>query len=192
MPKVNEIKRTMKAQSIPKELMEKINFPKPQGNQPQEVLDLIGQMDSLLTREQCLSVMEEQGCHKDERTITPFREFGIKHKGKSIQERLDLFDELHTGHKPPCHLNPDGTLSIYWDGWDPIKQQCVCHVIKRLYKKEGGPIKVSTTFCGCCAGHVKNTIQYALGVTLKLKDIVSSPISTNGKKRCEFLFEVIG
>ena len=191
MPKVNEMKKTMKEQGIPAELMAQIEFPKPEGNQPEEVLSLINQMDKLLTREQCLAIMEEQGCCKDEKVSAPFVAFGMKHADKTVAEKIKLFDEIKSGHRPPCHLNSDGTLSIYWDGWNHEKSQCVCHVIKRLYKNHGGPVHVSKTFCGCCAGHARNTAQCALGVKLRLKDIVSSPISSNGKKRCEFLFEIV-
>jgi hypothetical protein len=191
MPNVKEIKKTMKKLGIPVETMSKITFPQPHGNQPEEVLALIDQMDKLLTYDQCLSVMEEQGCCKDEKITAPFVEFQHKYMYKTIDEKIKLFDEIKSGHKPSCHLNHNGTLSIFWDGWNREKNQCVCHVIKRLYKNKGGNINVSKTFCGCCAGHVRNTFQCALGVKLHLKDIVSSPISSNGKKQCEFLFEII-
>jgi len=191
MPKVNEIKKTIKEQ-VPVEIITQIDFPKPKGNQPEEVLSLINQMDKLLTHEQCLSVMEEQGCCKDWRFTAPFEKFGQKYSDKTVAERLELFDDLVTGHKTPCHLNTDGTLSIYWDGWNSEKKHCVCHVIKRLYKERGEPVNVSKTFCGCCAGHVRNTYQHALGVNLKLKEVVSSPVSSDGEERCEFLFEIEG
>ena len=189
MPKVSEIKKTMKEQ-IPAELMARIEFPKPKGNQPEAVLSLVNQMDKLLSREQCLSVMEEQGCCKDDKITAPFRAFGLKHADKTVDEKIKLFDELETVHKAPCHLNPDGTLSIYWGHGKDGNYQCVCSLIKKLYKERGGPVSVSSTFCGCCGGHVRNTYQYALGVKLRLKEIVSSPISSDGKKRCEFLFEI--
>jgi hypothetical protein len=190
MPSVKEIKRTMKELCIPAETMSQIEFPKRQGNQPEEVLALIKQMDKLLTHEQCLAVMAEQGCYKDERTSAPFQAFGLKHADKTVDEKIRLYDEIESAHKPSCHLNSDGTLSIYWEGWDSEKNHCVCHVIKRLYKERGGPVNVSKTFCGCCAGHVRNTFQCALGVKLRLKEIVSSPINSGGKNRCEFLFEM--
>ena len=116
MPNVKEIKKTMKGLGIPAETMSKIVFPKPQGNQPDEVLALIDQMDKLLTREQCLSVMEEQGCCKDEKITAPFVEFQLKHVDKTVDEKLKLFDEIKSGHKPSCNLNHDGTLSIFWNG----------------------------------------------------------------------------
>ena len=190
MPNIKEIKKTMKKLGIHVETMSKIVFPKPQGNQPDEVLALIDQMEKLLTHEQCLSVMEEQGCCKDEKITAPFVEFRLKHKDKTVDEKIKLFDEIKSGHKPSCNLNHDGTLSIFWDGWNSDKNQCVCHVIKRLYKNRGGQINVSKTFCGCCAGHVRNTFQCALGVKLRLKDIVSSPINSDGKEKCSFLFEI--
>jgi hypothetical protein len=191
MPSVKEIKKTMKTIGIPVETMSKIVFPKPQGNQPDEVLSLIDQMDKLLTHEQCLSVMEEQGCCKDEKITAPFVAFRNKYANKTVDEKIKLFDEIESGHKPSLHLNNDGTLSISWDGWNREKNRCVCRVITRLYKNKGGKVKVSKTFCGCCAGHVRNTIQCALGVNLRLNDIVSSPINSDGKDKCAFLFEII-
>ena len=192
MPKVNEIKKTMKMQGIPAELMAQIKFPKPEGNQPEEVLSLINQMDKLLTHEQCLAIMEEQGCNKSDKVTEPFSAFGAKHADKTVREKITLFDEIKSGHKPSYRLNQDGTLSIFWDGWDSKKSNCVCTVIRRLYKNRGGSFNVSKTFCGCCAGHVRNTFQCALGVELRLKEIVSSPISSEDRDQCEFLFELLG
>ena len=45
MPKVNEIKKTMKKQ-IPADLMAQIEFPKPKENQPEAILSLVNQMDN--------------------------------------------------------------------------------------------------------------------------------------------------
>ena len=190
MPKVNEIKKTMKEQGIPAEQMTQIEFPKPKGNQPEEVLSLINQIDELLTVEQRLAVMEEQGCCKDEKVTAPFLAFATKYADKTVEEKSSLFEEIKSGHKPSHRLNPDGTLLIYWDGWDYEKSTCVCRVIKRLYKNRGSSFNVSKTFCGCCAGHVRNTFQCALDVKLHLKEIVSSPISSDGKEQCEFLFYI--
>jgi hypothetical protein len=190
MPTVANIKKAMRKKGIPAELMMQIDFPKPSGNQTGEVLSLINQMDKLLTREQCLAVMEEQGCHKTERVVAPFREFGQTHAGKTLSEIIQLLTGLDTPHRTPCHLNPDGTLSIYWGFGQEGNYRCVCRKINHKYKRE--PVNVTKTFCGCCAGHVRHTYQLALGVKLRLKEIVSSPISSGGKERCEFLFEIEG
>jgi len=39
---------------------------------------------------------------------------------------------------------------------------------------------------------IKKTIQHALGVNLRLKEILSAPICSESKDRCEFLFEIEG
>ena len=58
------------------------------------------------------------------------------------------------------------------------------------FAEKGGSEEVPLTFCGCCGGHIRNNYQKSLGVKLRLKEIVSSSSSSNGKKRCEFLYEV--
>ena len=191
MPTVKGIKKTMKEKGILDELINKIDFPKPQGNQAKEVISLINQMDDLLSCDQCLEIMEEQGCCKTINIAAPFIEFNNKHGDKSIDEKVELLNKADIPHKVPCHINSDGTLSIAWGILHDEKYQCVCRTIKRLYKENGCPVNVTKTFCGCCAGHVRHTYQHALGVKLKLKEIVSSPISSDGKEGCKFLFDIL-
>ena len=180
MPSLKPLKTSMEKQKIPPEMMAQFDFAA-DSNDPRAVIAEISKMDGLLTKEQRLAVMERLGCCKTPRVTAPFKEFGRKYADKTVEEKLKLFDELKTGHKPPCHLNPDGTLSIYWDG------KCPCGLINKLPQ----PVDVTITYCGCCGGHVRHTLQYALGVRLRLKDIVSSAISSQGEKRCEFLFEIV-
>ena len=181
----------MHEKSIPAEIMAQINFPKPQGNQPAEILALIGQMDNLLTQEQCLSVMEEQGCYKTGKANEISLSFGRSHAGKSIEERIPLLDDT-TVHPTnvPCRVNDDGTLSVYWEIGQQGIYQCKCAGYKKLKNDHPQIGNIPKIFCGCCGGHIRHHFQNILGVTLKLKEIVSSPISSNGEKRCEFLYEI--
>jgi hypothetical protein len=59
-----------------------------------------------------------------------------------------------------------------------------------MIKKLKQPFSISPTYCGCCAGHFRYHYQNMLGVAVKLKDIISSPLNTNGDKPCRFLFEI--
>ena len=185
MPYVSKIKQTMKKQKIPAEIISQLPDPKDVNN-PEAIIAFFNQMDKLLSREQCLSIMEQQGCSKTDTVAKPFREFGQKYADRTIEEKIEqLFDELQTGHKAPCRVNPDGTLSIYWAHEEKGKVRCVCR------QRKGLSGQVSLTFCGCCGGHVRFTYQQALGVNLRLKEIVSSSLKSNGEKRCEFLFEIV-
>jgi len=137
--------------------------------------------------------MQNQGCCKTAKHTAHAREFGLQHAVKSLEERVKLFIEnydpkKHLTDKPPCWLNTDGTLSVQWASYKKDGGfGCVCAPIKKLPK----PVYVSRTYCGCCAGHIRHMYQYAFGVKLRLKEIVSSPLDTGGKGHCEFLFEVI-
>lgn len=183
---IKEIPETMRKQEIPEEIMAQFNFPKT--NQSEDVIALINQMDKLLTKEQRLAVMEQQGCCKTGIGPAAHREFGRQNGNKPLAEKVSLLNKAQMPHKAPCRLNDDGTLSVYWGANDMRKKSCPCGFIKKLPDS----FEVPRTFCGCCGGHIRNNYQKSLGVKLRLKEIVSSSSSSNGKKRCEFLFEVVG
>jgi len=177
----------MKKKGISEEIIKQFESVGAGGSYIEQRLATVDLMDRLLSKEQCLSVMEEQGCCVTGKPAAAHRAFGRKHEGKTVEERLRLFDELDTPHKPPCKLNGDGTLSVFWGFGQDGDYKCVCGNIGKLPQ----PVSLSPTYCGCCGGHVRQNLQKSLGVKLRLKEIVSSPVSSNGKKRCEFLFEII-
>ncbi len=178
-----EIRKTMLDKGIPIEVMERFVFPYTEDETPEEKIAFANQMDNLLSKSQILSVMEEQGCNKSK----PTAEFMLKLKGKPIKERIRILNAMDVNESARSRLNDDGTLSIFWDFEDNGKHRCVCSIINKLSK----PTTVSLTFCGCCSGHVKYHFENSLGVKLRLKETVSSPISSNGEKQCEHLFEII-
>ena len=190
MPSVKSIKKTMQEKAIPADTLSQFNFPKSQGNQPLEVISLIDQMDNLLTQEQRVTIMEEQGCHKTGHLDRINKQFAETHKGKSLEDRILLLRNSNVEPNVPCHLNDDGTISIYWGIGEKDNYQCVCKCIRRLKKEQPEIQDISKTFCGCCGGHIKYHYSNVLGVKLKLKEIVSSPLSSNGKNHCEFLFDI--
>lgn len=187
MPNQEKIIQAIRKQGIPEEIMAQFDFPDLKDSYIKQRIAIINQMDKLLSPEQCLSVMEEQGCCITGKPAAAHRAFGRKYADKTVEERIELFDELDTQHKPPCRLNNDGTLSVFWGFEQDGKYKCVCGNIKKLPQ----PVNVSRTYCGCCGGHVRHNLQKSLGVNLKLKEIVSSPISSNEEKRCEFTFEIL-
>jgi hypothetical protein len=183
---IKDIKNTMVKKEISDEIIKKFDFSEKNYNQPERIISLINHMDKLLSKEQCLSIMEEQGCCTTGKPAKAHSDFGKKHADKTIEEKIKLFDDLDTPHKPPCKLNEDGTLSVFWGMGNEGDYKCVCGFMKKLSQ----PLDVSKTFCGCCGGHARKNLQKSLGVKLNLKKIVSSAINSKGKKRCEFLFKI--
>lgn len=182
-------KKTMQDQGIPDEIIAQFNVPDLKGNLPEPRILFVEQMDKLLTKKQCLSIMENQGCCKGGKRDKDCKAFGKEHKDKPLAEKLALMFTVEYMMSPV--LNKDGTFTISWGGHQngvhTGKTTCSCGTIKKLKQ----PFSVSSTYCGCCAGHFLYHYQNALGVKLRLKEIVSSPLNTNGDKPCSFTFEIV-
>jgi len=182
---IKGIEKTMREQGLRDEA--RFDFTESEEDQPGRIISFIRQMDQALSEEQRLSVMEEQGCHKDDKTVAPHRAFAQKYRRKSIEEKVRLYaKKLKSPHKPNLQLNSDGILSAYWGFGDAGKLHCVCPIMGEVSNHESVPL----TFCGCCGGHTKFLLQCTLGVDLKLVKIVSSAANSGGEQRCEFLFKL--
>jgi hypothetical protein len=55
-------KKTMQDQGIPDEIIAQFNVSDLKGNLPEPRILFVEKMDKLLTKKQCLSIMENQGC----------------------------------------------------------------------------------------------------------------------------------
>lgn len=180
-----EIKRTMLDKGIPMGVMEQFVFPEMEAGTPEEKIAFVNQMDNLLTKEQILTIMEDQGCEKYLHDSAA--ELMVKLKGRPIEERIKILNAMDITEQANYRLNNDGTLSIFWDHRENGRYRCVCPIMGKLSK----PAAVSLTFCGCCSGHIKYHSENFLGVKLRLLETVSSSISSGGEKYCEHLFEII-
>ena len=181
---LKQIPETMRKQRIDEEIIAGLNISDVYNSEA--VMALITRMEDLLSEEQCLAIMQEQGCCKTGNPAAPHRAFGIEHKGKTLAEKVELLNKADIVHKAPSRLNSDGTLSVYWGEEHLSRKSCPCGIIRKLPDS----VTVPKIFCGCCGGHIRGNYQKSLGVKLRLKEIVSSMSSSEGKKRCEFLFEV--
>ena len=187
MPKIENMLTTMREQGIPEETVAKFKLPRIKKATPNEIVEFTRQMEELLSEEQCLRVMDEQGCNKSNKTSAAFRKFGEKYADKTPAERIQLMSELETGHKVNhISLNEDGTVTLRFGSASGENYYCPCSPIKKLK-----PYDFPLTYCGCCGAHVRYTHEFALGVKLRLKKIVSSMANSNGEKACEFVYEIV-
>ncbi|MCL1807052.1 MAG: hypothetical protein FWG31_05050 [Oscillospiraceae bacterium] len=189
MPNIKKMKETMVSLNIPPEIMEQMDWDADQtGNVPYPALAVIEKMDELLTAEQRLAVMEREGCCKGGKRDKDCKAFGKEHAGKPLAEKLPLLSNIEYMMTP--RLNGDGTLTVTWGGHQngvhTGKTTCSCGAVKKIKQ----PFTISPTWCGCCAGHFRHHYQNALKVKLRLKEINSSPLNTNGEEPCSFTFEV--
>ena len=182
---ISEIKRTMLDKGIPDEIISQFVFPETEAGAPEEKIAFADQMDRLLTKEQILSVMEEQGCEK----YLHDSAVGLMERldGKPLGERMAILNAMDVTEQANYRINGDGTLSVYADHADNGKYVCCCPIIHALPE----PAAVSLTYCGCCSGHLKYHAEAFLNVKLRLVEIVSSPINSGGKKYCEHRYEFV-
>lgn len=190
MPGIEKMKASMCELGVSEDTLSQFDdFSDQKGYRPEPRIDFIDLMDKLLTKEQCLAVMEKQGCCKSGKRDKDCKTFGKEHAKKPLAEKLSLLSGEENMMAP--RLNDDGTITIEWGGHQngvhTGKTTCSCGAIKKLKQ----PFSVSATYCGCCAGHFLYHYQNALGVKLKLKEIVSSPLNTNGDKPCSFTYEIV-
>ncbi|MCL2495744.1 MAG: hypothetical protein FWE98_08875, partial [Oscillospiraceae bacterium] len=82
---IKGIEKTMLEQGLRDEAQ--FNFSESEEDQPERIIAFIRQMDQALSEEQRLSIMEEQGCSKDNKTVAPHRAFARKYRRKSIEEK---------------------------------------------------------------------------------------------------------
>ena len=191
MPKIENMLEAMRKQGIPEEIISQLPMPRIKKPTPQEIVAFIEKMDKILSKEQCLAIMNEQGCNKTNKWSAMFRKWGEVHKDKTLAEKIALFPELKAS-KPGytadnIYLNDDGTITITL-GVEGKKGDWSfpCHPIKTLK-----PYDFPLIYCGCCAAHVKYTHEFAFDVKLRLKEVVSSRANSDGEKPCEFIFEII-
>jgi len=176
---------------IPDDIVSQFDCADQNGNRPESKIEFIDMMDKLLTKGQCLAVMEREGCCKGGKRDKDCKAFGKEHAGKPLGEKLSLMSAIEYMMAP--RLNDDGTFTITMQGRAANnkvhqgKTTCSCGAIMKLKQ----PFTVSKTYCGCCAGHFMHHYQNALGVKLRLKGIDSSPLDTNGEQPCSFTFEVV-
>ena len=79
-------------------------------------------MDKLLSPEQCLAIMEEQGCIKTGKMDVASRAFGREHMDKTLEEKIKLLDGANIPYRIPCRLNAEGTDIM------PVKKSRILYI----------------------------------------------------------------
>ncbi len=189
MPTLKKIRDAMQKNKIDAEIMAQMDFDA-DCNDPRNLFAVIDKMDALLTKEQRYAIMEKQGCCKTGQRDKDCKAFAREHGDKPLAEKVALLATVPYMMAP--RLNDDGTITVvfggYQNGVHTGKTTCSCGTVKKMRQ----PFSLSPTYCGCCAGHFLYHYQNALNVKLRLKEIQSSPLNTNGEQPCCFVFEIVG
>lgn len=143
--------------------------------------------EKLLPGDVLAEVMLNKACCKTGFRLQNARNLAKAHGDKPLPEKLALLGQLQYMGKPS--LTPFGDIlaehcaGTTRDG----RLTCSCWRFGGA-TPENGPMPL--TYCLCCAAHFRFHYQKALGLTLRVKEVVSS-VFHDDSKGCSFLFEIV-
>jgi hypothetical protein len=143
--------------------------------------------EELLDYDTISEVMFDRACCKSGSRLKNARNLAKNHGNTSTSEKLILLGKLKYMGNP--FLNSHGDIETVAIGsHQQSNMRCPCWQLKGTQPVSG---RMPLSYCKCCAGHFRFHYQKALGLTLRVKEVVSSILNSGGKLPCVFIFEII-
>jgi len=138
-------------------------------------------MDKLLEEETKIKVRGDCACclegKRRKLCITVNKEY------KTPEERIHAINDTHYVFGHEIKIIAPGKYEVAF--FDEAMPEKCCSCLKVIMDK-----KMSKTYCYCCGKHVKHHLETVLGKELKV-EVVTSALSSMGKKSCRFVLEEI-
>lgn len=192
MPYPNKFKKSLEHHNVDSKIIAKIfdGYEELEDKSPKKIKKAfftraMQQMDDLFDDHTRYQIIDWCACSKSGKRDKDIKKLAKTIKDKPLHEKVKALWQVENMGNPL--LNEDGTITtgIYYQVDDSYKCACPC-----LHNE---PITepISSTYCLCCAGHFRYHYQNALGVKLKTKNVISSPLASLGKEPCVFEFEIL-
>lgn len=139
--------------------------------------------EELLEFDKISEVMFHRACCKSGFRQSNAKQLAKEHGDKPLAEKLELLGQLQYMGKP--RLTRDGDIETVGIGH---MDHCPCWNFAGCVPVNG-PMPLS--YCLCCAGHFRFHYEKALGVKLRVKQVVSSNINSGAKEPCVFLYQIV-
>jgi hypothetical protein len=163
-----------------------------------DLVDIITRMEQSLDSDTVYQILDSCACGGGKDFIKRCEKIGKEIAGKTLSEKINYINGI-TPDSENIILNADNTLGVMWSFRDNEKYKCVCSAAVKtnikvsdlaVKKDDSDSRAMPLSYCFCCAGSGRRHLQLQLGVELKTKEVVSSPINSGGEKPCELLFEI--
>ena len=164
-------------------------------------------MERLLEPEMMHEILDSCACLGSKEYLKICEKAGKEAADKTLTEKVNHFSNEYDYYKITLHdtntvrvkmsFNDNNTLAANENN---EKYGCVCGAaVKNHVKVSDYAIPTNNpddcvmplSYCICCARSSRVHLQLKLGVSLKTKEIISSPINSRGKKPCEFTFDIL-
>jgi len=144
--------------------------------------------DELLDFDIIAETMFDKACCKGGFRFNNAKMIAKEHGDKSLEEKLELLGQQKYMGKP--HLTENG--DIYTEhcagSGTPEDMKCSCWQFGGCFPTDR---KMPLSYCLCCGGHFRFHYQKALGLKLRIKEVVTS-VFNDPPQYCSFLFEIVG
>lgn len=189
-----EFEKHLRKSNIDEETISKImnvSYPKDKDDSKQDLANFMAaamqKCEELLDYDTISEVMFDRACCKSGLRLKNSRSFAKEHNNKTLEEKLSLLGNVKYMGKP--FLNKNGDIeSVAVGSYDRNNMICPCWHFKGA-KPFNSPMPLS--YCKCCAGHFRFHYQKALREKLRLKEVVSSILNSDGKSPCVFIYEIV-
>ena len=148
---------------------------------------VMAKCDELLDFDTTAETMFHRACCKDGWRLENSEKVAKRRAGKSLEKKLKLLGkQKYMGH-PRLTENGDIFTGHCAGSGSPEALRCSCWNFDGALPEQG---KMPLSYCLCCAGHFRHHYQIALGVQLRVKEVVSSVFGET-PDYCSFLFEIV-
>ncbi len=136
-------------------------------------------MDTLLTKEQRMSIREGCACCLGGKRLQLSRQIARDHH--TLDARIDAANATHYVFGHSVTRESDGSVLVRFFPEGSETYRCVClHDIAE---------PVSETYCYCCMGHIRHHLQIALGVPA-VGEVVETALTSGGQAGCIFRYRL--
>lgn len=163
------------------------------------LINVIERMEKTLDSNTMQEILDSHACSGGKEYCERLKKVGKEIADKTLSEKIAHVNNI-SADSENIILNSDNTLSVKWSFDNNGKYKCLCSAaVKKgvrvsdiaLENNDIGDCVMPLSYCYCCAGSGRRHLQFQLGIELKTKEIISSPISSKGEKPCELIFEII-
>ena len=147
--------------------------------------DAMNKMESLLDKDTIQKIRENCACNLGGKRKTLCKE--INQKYALVEERIKAVNETNYVFGNQIKIVETGKYEVLF--WDETKQEMPCACWGHKNKWHLSKI-MPESYCLCCGGHIKYFLEIILEKNLSVK-ILSSTITSRGKKNCCFILEEI-
>ena len=158
------------------------------------LIGIIERMEKLLEYDVMQEILDSCACGGGSVFIKHCQKIGKEILGRPLSEKIKHINETSPDSENIELMADDimrGTLSFGEDG----KHKCACSAAVKKgvtvsQLAENGESVMPLSYCLCCAGSFRRHLEMKLGIGLKTKAVVSSPINSGGEQPCEFVYEI--